>query len=208
MDGGYLTPHLPDGCTLSTIGVMTLAHSQSLATNNVFLYPSEVIADLRTDHAGETGALCIYQGVLQFARDQGVRAFAARHLETEAEHLRQIEAWLPQTDRSRLLPLWRLAGWLTGAIPAMLGPRAVYATVQAVETFVDQHYAEQVLRLESNADLHALRQTLLACQADELAHRDEAAAALGPVAPGAMLRLWCWLVDTGSRAAVAVCRRI
>ena len=187
---------------------MMPAHSHSLAINNVFLYPREVIADLRTDHAGQTGALCIYQGVLQFARDQGVRAFAARHLETEAEHLRQIEAWVPQTDRSCLLPFWRLAGWLTGAIPVMLGPRAVYVTVQAVETFVDQHYAEQVHRLESNADLYALRQTLLACQADEVAHRDEAAAAFGPVAPSPMLRLWYWLVDTGSRAAVAVCRLI
>jgi ubiquinone biosynthesis monooxygenase Coq7 len=187
---------------------MMPAQSQSLATNNVFIYPTEVIADLRTDHAGETGAVCIYQGVLQFARDQGVRAFSARHPETEAEHFRQIEAWLPQMDRSRLLPLWRLAGWLTGAIPALLGQRAVYVTVQAVEAFVDQHYTEQVHRLESYADLHSLRQTLLACQADELAHRCEAAVALGPVTPGAMLRLWCWLVDAGSRAAVAVCRRI
>ena len=183
-------------------------HSQSLASNNVSICPKEVIADLRTDHAGETGAVCIYRGILQFARDQDVRTFAARHLETEAEHLRQIEAWLPQTDQSRLLPIWRWAGWLTGAIPAILGPRAVYATVQAVETFVDQHYAEQVHRLGSYADLHSLRQTLLACQADELAHRDEAAAALGLARHGAMLRLWCWLVDTGSRAAVAVCRRI
>lgn len=183
-------------------------HTQALATHNVTLCPREVTADLRTDHAGETGAVCIYKGMLQFARDPGVRAFAVRHLATEAEHLRQIEAWLPPTGRSRLLPLWRLAGWLTGAIPAMLGPRAVYANVQAVETFVDQHYAEQVHRLESYADLYSLRQTLLACQADELAHRDEAAAALGPVTPGAMLRLWCWIVDTGSRAAVAVCRRI
>jgi ubiquinone biosynthesis monooxygenase Coq7 len=174
---------------------MMPAQSQSHATNNASLCPREVIVDLRTDHAGETGAVCIYQGVL-------------RHLETEAEHLRHIEAWLPRRDRSLLLPLWRLAGWLTGAIPAMLGPHAVYATVQAVETFVDQHYAEQVHRLQSHAHLHALRQTLLACQADELAHRDEAGAVLGPITPGAVLRLWCWMVDAGSRAAVAVCRRI
>lgn len=199
---------MPNSATLSTIGLMISVPSQALPPVNVPFFPREVIADLRTDHAGETGALSIYQGVLQFSRDEGVRAFAARHLETEAGHLRQIEALLPKSDRSRLLPLWRLAGWLTGAIPAVLGPRAVYATVQAVETFVDQHYAEQVHRLESHADLHALRQTLLECQADELAHRDEAKMALGPVAPGAVLRFWCWLVDVGSRAAVAVCRRI
>lgn len=170
--------------------------------------PRVVVADLRTDHAGETGAVFIYQGVLRFARDPVVRAFAKRHLETESEHLRQIEAWLPAADRSRLLPLWRVAGWLTGALPALVGPLSVYATVQAVETFVDQHYAEQVQHLESHADLQSLRQTLLACQSDELAHRDEAAAAFGSNSAGVTLRLWCWLVDTGSRAAVAISRYV
>lgn len=182
--------------------------SHALAEEHAQRLPEQLIADLRTDHAGETGAVCIYLGILRFARDPGVRAFAVRHLETETQHLRQIEMWLPKTDHSRLVPLWRLAGWLTGAIPAILGPRAVYATVKAVETFVDQHYAEQVQRLESKPALRDLRQTLLACQADEIAHRDEAAAALGADAPGAMLRLWCWLVDAGSRAAVVVCRHV
>jgi ubiquinone biosynthesis monooxygenase Coq7 len=186
---------------------MQRIQTQAFVSEKTYI-PGDVIADLRTDHAGEVGAVCIYRGVLQLTRDPGVRAFAKRHLETESEHLQQIEAWLPTAEYSRLLPLWRVAGWLTGALPALCGPRAVYATVQAVETFVDQHYAEQVQHLESNANLQALRQTLLRCQTDELAHRDEAAAALGPGAPGAILRLWCWLVSCGSRAAVAVCRHV
>ncbi|MEX1165534.1 MAG: demethoxyubiquinone hydroxylase family protein [Hydrogenophaga sp.] len=170
--------------------------------------PSRAVADLRTDHAGETGAVCIYQGVLRFSRDPALRAFAARHLETERAHLQQIEAWLPIAQRSRLLPIWRLAGWLTGALPALVGPRAVYATVEAVERFVDQHYGEQVEWLATVPELAALRQTLLACQGDEVAHRDEAAAARGPGTPGALMRVWCGLVDTGSRAAVVVCRHV
>ncbi|MCU0927035.1 MAG: demethoxyubiquinone hydroxylase family protein [Hydrogenophaga sp.] len=170
--------------------------------------PAEVVADLRTDHAGETGAVCIYQGVLRFSRDPAVRDFATRHLATERAHLAQIEAWLPAADRSRLLPLWRLAGWLTGALPALAGPRAVYATVEAVEQFVDLHYGEQVQRLASQPALRTLQQTLLDCQSDEVAHRDEAAAARGPAAPGAVLRLWCHLVGAGSRAAVGVCRHV
>jgi len=170
--------------------------------------PAEVAADLRTDHAGETGAVCIYQGVLQFARDPGLRAFAQRHLLTEQAHLNQIEAWLPKADRSRLLPVWRLAGWLTGALPALLGPRAVYATIEAVETFVDQHYEDQVRRLEARPELRSLRLMLLECQGDEVAHRIEAAAAQGPGNPGALLRVWCRLVDVGSKGAVAVCRHI
>ena len=192
--------------TLSTPLAATGVRTRTSATD--FALPAEVVADLRTDHAGETGAVCIYLGVLCVARDPAVRAFAMRHLETERAHLRLIEAWLPETQRSRLLPLWRVAGWLTGALPAVRGPRAVYATIEAVERFVDRHYGEQVQRLAARPGLSAVRQTLLECQADEVAHRDEAAAARGPAAPGALMRGWCRLVDGGSRAAVAVCRHM
>ena len=179
-----------------------------MALARIRALPAEVVADLRTDHAGETGAVCIYQGVLQFARDPGLRAFAQRHLATEQLHLQQIETWLPKADRSHLLPVWRLAGWLTGALPALLGPRVVYATIEAVERFVDQHYEEQVSRLEAHPELRSLRQTLLGCQGDEVAHRIEAAAACGPEKHGTLLRAWCWLVGVGSRGAVAICRHI
>lgn len=185
-----------------------MPYQNSTLEPSTFRLPAEVAADLRTDHAGETGAVCIYLGILNVARDPQLRAFAARHLKTEQEHLNQIEAWLPQAERSHLLRLWRISGWLTGAIPALLGPRAVYVTVEAVETFVDQHYGEQIHRLESHPQLIGLRQTLLACQGDEVAHRNEAAEALGATAPSAMLRIWCWIVGSGSRAAVAICRHI
>jgi ubiquinone biosynthesis monooxygenase Coq7 len=169
--------------------------------------PARVFADLRTDHAGEVGAVCIYQGVLLFARDPALRAFAQHHLTTEQKHLRLISAWLPSARRSRLLPLWRLAGFLTGALPALFGPRAVYATIEAVETFVDHHYEEQIRALASQPGLSDLRQTLLDCQADEVAHRDEAAAR-GPSRPGVVLRAWCAMVGAGSSAAVALIRHI
>lgn len=173
--------------------------------------PPDVAADLRTDHAGETGAVRIYDGVLCFARDPALRAFAQRHRATEREHLALIEAWLPPTQRSRLLPLWHLAGWLTGALPALLGPAAVYATIEAVERFVDGHYAEQIERLHGRVGLEPLRGLLQRCQGDEIAHRDEAAALRPAHAPGpapAWLRAWAWVVGAGSQAAVAVCRRI
>lgn len=67
--------------------------------------PVEALApDLRTDRAGESGAVMIH--------------------------------------RSRMLRLRRVAGWLTGPLPALVGQRAVYATINVVETFVDQPYAE------------------------------------------------------------------
>ena len=168
----------------------------------------QILADLVTDHAGEVGAVCIYQGVLRIARDPALRAFAQRHLATEQNHLRQIETWLPPDHYSPLLPVWRLAGFLTGALPALLGPKAVYATIEAVETFVDCHYEEQIRALAFTPALRELRQTLLNCQADEVAHRDEATAARGHGKPGIALRVWCALVGAGSRGAVALCRYV
>jgi ubiquinone biosynthesis monooxygenase Coq7 len=170
--------------------------------------PPQVIADLRTDHAGEVGAVCIYKGVLMFCRDAALRDFAARHLATEQIHLKQVKEWLPPAHYSRLLPVWRLAGFLTGALPALFGPRAVYATIESVETFVDHHYEEQVQALQSQPELVHLRQTLQACQADEISHRDEAAQARGSFKMGFFLRMWCAMVARGSRHAVAVCRHI
>lgn len=170
--------------------------------------PRAVIADLRTDHAGETGAVRIYDGVLRVARDPALRDFARRHRATEQAHLQRIEEWVAPADRSRLLPLWRLSGWLTGALPALFGPRAVYATIEAVERFVDTHYDDQIRRLAACPEMDALHRTLLECQQDEVEHRDEAAIARGTADAGPMLRVWTRLVDTGSRAAVAICRYV
>jgi demethoxyubiquinone hydroxylase (CLK1/Coq7/Cat5 family) len=105
-------------------------------------FPRRLRRELRTDHAGETGAVMIYHGILAVSRDPALRAFASHHLATEQRHLADIEKVVPKRWRSRLLPLWRLSGWLTGALPAFVGARATYATIQAVETFVDRHYAE------------------------------------------------------------------
>ena len=179
--------------------------------------PSWLVADLRTDHAGETGAVMIYRGILATTRDAGVRRFAQGHLATEAAHLAATEQLLAPQHRSRLLPLWRAAGWLTGALPACCGPQAVYATIEAVETFVDQHYTEQIEAIDrldparAQASLQALRAQLHAFRADEIEHRDDAAARFDlhsrPAGPAStVLRLWIWAVGAGSRGAVKICR--
>jgi ubiquinone biosynthesis monooxygenase Coq7 len=169
--------------------------------------PAWLIADLRSDHAGETGAVCIYRGILAVSRDPDVRAFAERHKRTEQGHLDLLEAVLAPADRSRLLPLRRVAGFLTGLLPALFGPRAVYATIAAVESFVDHHYQDQLDRLDEAGIAPALRALLAKCQEDEVHHRDEARHAAGPP-PGALLRAWAWLVGAGSKAAVAAARRV
>ncbi len=168
-------------------------------------WPAWLIADLRSDHAGETGAVMIYRGLLATCRDKQVRAFAGRHLATEKSHLQLVENWLPKPHRTRLLPLWRLLGWMTGALPGIIGPVWVYQTIAAVETFVDEHYQAQLDKLDPAGPHSALRDVLASCQADEVAHRDEAKAA-STEPPGPLLRGWCRLVAKGSALAVAASR--
>ncbi len=167
----------------------------------------DLVGDLRSDHAGETGAVWIYRGLLAVSRDAGVREFAKRHLVTEQGHLDKVEAVLPWPQRSRLLPGWRVAGFATGALPALFGPRAVYATIAAVETFVDQHYQHQIDKLANRPEHAQLLAMLVECQQDECEHRDEALA-LQNQPPGLLLRSWCKLVGSGSSAAVGLARRI
>lgn len=171
-------------------------------------YPAWLVAELRSDHAGETGAVRIYDGILAVSRDPAVRDFAERHRATEQGHLDLLEAMLPPADRSRLLPLWRVAGWLTGALPALFGPRAVFATVDAVETFVDHHYRAQTDRLAREGILPEVHAALERCREEEVHHRDEAREAGQGPAYGLFLRGWASLVAAGSAAAVAAAKRI
>ena len=163
--------------------------------------------ELRSDHAGEYGAVMIYRGILAISRDTQARQFAERHLVTEARHLKLMEEIVPVDHRTRLLPLWHVMGWLTGALPALFGRKAIFATIEAVETFVDHHYAQQIVRLGSLGEEGALRQTLLDCQADEVSHRDEAAA-LWSQSKNPLLRFWCAVVGAGSAAAVLTAKLI
>jgi 3-demethoxyubiquinol 3-hydroxylase len=167
--------------------------------------PASLIGDLRSDHAGETGAVWIYRGVLMVARDAALRQFAANHLATEQQHLAALQSLLPTLKRSKLLVPWRIAGFLTGFIPALFGARAVYATIHAVETFVDTHYQAQIEALDRLGTHDELKATLLAFQRDECAHRDEAADRLN-VPPGRVLSTWCRCVGKGSALAVRLAR--
>ena len=171
-----------------------------------FSFPAELIRALRSDHAGETGAVAIYRGILAVSRDAEVRAFAAEHLVTESRHLDLIEQVVAPELRSRLLPLWRLAGFVTGALPALFGARAVYRTIEAVETFVDDHYARQIEFLHNHFPDARLQQLLQACREDEIKHRDDARARIG--AAGLAGRLWTVLVGAGSAVGVFFASRI
>ncbi len=162
------------------------------------------IADLRSDHAGEAGAVMIYAGILAISRDPEVRQFAREHQETERRHLAFFDAWLPAARRSKLLPVWKSAGWILGAFAALWGKNSVFRTIAAVETFVDRHYAEQIDSMQARPGLEDLVEVLRRFRDDELHHRDDAAERANDDRGG----LWPRIIGAGSVVGVSIARRI
>lgn len=163
---------------------------------------------LRSDHAGEVGAVYIYRGILSIAKDPALVEFSKRHLETEKEHLRKIEEVLPVSKRSKLVGIWKVAGYLLGFLPSLFGPRIVFATIEAVESFVEDHYEEQLkyLRAQDDPD-QALINLLQSCQDDEIEHKNESAIKKRST-PGFLLNFWMKIVGWGSSSAVKVAKII
>ena len=104
---------------------------------------------LRVDHAGEYGAVRIYEGQLAVLGGTGERATLEEMREHEAAHLRKFDELLPRyrTRPTALLPLWHAGGLALGAVPALFGKEAAYAVTVAVEQNICEHYNDQVRAL-------------------------------------------------------------
>jgi ubiquinone biosynthesis monooxygenase Coq7 len=182
-------------------------HKQSLKRCGV---SARFQQELRCSHAGETGAVWIYKGILATRPNGDLLKFARDHMASESEHLRFFNELKCCYRPSFLLPLWRMAGFLTGFLPALAGRQAVFATVEAVETFVDLHYQQQIASLSPLAQRES-EQAILAgfekCRLDEVQHRNEAGQNRS-AEMGLPLKPWTALVGAGSKAAVQFARFI
>ena len=106
--------------------------------------------ELLSNVAGETGAVHVYQGAL--AASAWVQSlpftaleFCHEHQCTEAGHLALFTSLVPTHKYTRLLPLWKVAGWLVGFLPtALAGSQGLYVTVEAIESFVEEHFQDQI----------------------------------------------------------------
>jgi len=176
--------------------------------------PAWIVPAIRSDQAGETGAVHIYRAMLRFGRDRRLHPMLKEHLEQESRHLEALDALLPWKHRSRLLPVWRVAGYLTGLVPALFGTRWMLATIASVEQFVDRHYQDQISALEAAGGHEALLEILMRFRADELRHRDDASHGLEALdmhnAPNRSwpLSIWQAAVGRGSALAVEAAKRI
>src|SRR5258708_5692214 len=126
--------------------------------------------------------------------------------EQEGRHLVVFEKLLHERRvRPTLLqPLWSVAGYALGAATALLGEQAAMACTVAVEEVIDEHYRDQADRL--GAEDAALKETILAFRADELAHRDAALAQGAEDTPG--YDLLSAAIKTGSRLAIWLSTRL
>jgi len=171
-----------------------------------------LLAELASDHAGETGAVYIYRGAqaaLGVRGDDTARAFVRQHLATEAQHLEYFDALLAQQHRSSLLPAWRAAGFALGWLPtAVGGSKWLYATVEAVETFVEEHYAQQTADADLRMQCPELVALMERCAEEEVEHKRDAASRAGGIGGTAVGKAWSALVGGGSAAAVALARRL
>jgi ubiquinone biosynthesis monooxygenase Coq7 len=165
---------------------------------------------LRVDHAGEYGAVRIYDGqlavaqLLSWGRGRG-RDEIGRMAEQEQHHLAAFDELLRarRVRPTALQPLWHVAGYALGAATALLGERAAMACTVAVEEVIDEHYRAQAEHLGDRDP--GLRDTIETFRADELRHRDAALAHGATDALG--YGLISAVVKTGSRLAIWLSER-
>ena len=165
---------------------------------------------LRVDHAGEYGAVAIYRGQQAvFGRASQTQAMAAQLAEMEAEeqkHLEAFDALLVERNvrPTAMTPIWNVAGYGLGVVTALMGEKAAHACTEAVETVIEEHYAEQAEAVsETHPDLAA---TFREFREDELHHRDTAVAGGAKDAPG--YGVLSRVITAGCRAAIAITSKI
>ncbi len=161
---------------------------------------------LRVDHAGEYGAIRIYQGQLAVL-GRGPSGATIRHMaEQEQRHLDAFAALLAERRvRPTLLsPIWHVAGFALGAATALMGEKSAMACTVAVEDVIDDHYRRQSERLSESEP--ALCQTIDAFRADEAGHRDTALAEGAEQAPA--YDLLSLGIRTGTRLAIWLSERL
>jgi ubiquinone biosynthesis monooxygenase Coq7 len=169
----------------------------------------DIAAMIRVDHAGEYGAVRIYEGQLAVlsGRKGAERTVAAiqRMADQEQRHLKTFDALVNErrVRPTALEPVWRLAGFALGAATALMGEKAAMACTAAVEEVIDEHYGSQVERLTDDA---VLKSTLEDFRADENAHRKEALAHGAEDAPG--YRMMSEAIKAGCRLAIKLSERI
>ncbi len=189
----------------------TIANSASPLSDRELLTVKRI---LRVNHAGERGAICIYQAQIAVARWRApsVVAHLQDMLAHEIEHCRRF-AEVMHDRRStpcRMLWFWGLGGSMLGFSTALLGERSIWTCTAAIEAAVHRHLKDQLHFLRPRVpQLYTLIQSI---QHEELSHLETAERHLAaPTAGRQVLRpvialatdVMIWLSTYGASARMA-----
>ena len=165
---------------------------------------------IRVDHAGERGAIKIYEGQLlalkTIKQDNALKDKIEEMKEQEKEHLEYFEKEIQKRKikPTYLLPLWDLMGVGLGFGTALLGKKAAMLCTASVEEVIEDHYQNQLKRL--GKDEKDLKAKIEKFKGDEINHKNIAYEA-GATTKG-FYSIMDIVIRTGSRIAITISEKI
>ena len=165
---------------------------------------------IRVDHAGERGAIKIYEGQLlalnTIYKDEDLKNTIEEMREHEREHCEFFESEIKKRNirPTKFLPLWDLLGVGLGFGTTLLGKKAAMLCTASVEEVIDKHYQNQIDQLED--DEKNLRDKIVKFREDEIHHKDiayeEGASKDGPY------KILDKIIKAGSKIAINISEKI
>ena len=165
---------------------------------------------IRVDHAGERGAIKIYEGQLlalkTIKQDNDLKDKIEEMKEQEKEHLEYFEKEIQKRKikPTYLLPLWDVMGVALGFGTALLGKKAAMLCTASVEEVIEDHYQNQLKKLGN--DEMDLKTKIEKFKEDEVDHKNMAYES-GATNKG-LYSIMDKVIRTGSRIAITISEKI
>jgi 3-demethoxyubiquinol 3-hydroxylase len=165
---------------------------------------------IRVDHAGERGAVKIYEGQLlalnTLVKDDDLKKIIEEMKVHEEEHREFFEKEIKKRKikPTKLLPLWDLLGVTLGFGSTLLGKKAAMLCTASVEEVIDKHYLNQINQLETNEK--ELKKKIIKFREDELHHKN-IAYDKGATKKG-LYSILDKIIKTGSKIAINISEKI
>ena len=165
---------------------------------------------IRVDHAGERGAVKIYEGQLlalnTLVKDESLRKTIEEMKIHEKEHCEFFENEIKKRKikPTKFLPLWDLLGVGLGFGSTILGKKAAMLCTASVEEVIDKHYQNQINQL--GPEEKNLKDKIIKFREDELHHKD-IAYEKGATKKG-LYSLMDKIIKTGSKIAINISEKI
>tara|TARA_Y200000002_G_scaffold120943_1_gene99216 strand:- start:61 stop:591 length:531 start_codon:yes stop_codon:yes gene_type:complete len=165
---------------------------------------------IRVDHAGERGAVKIYEGQLlalnTLVKDESLKKTIEEMIIHEKEHCDFFEKEIKKRNikPTKFLPLWDLLGVGLGFGSTILGKKAAMLCTASVEEVIDKHYQNQIDQLDSSEK--DLKRKIIKFREDELHHKD-IAYEKGATKKG-LYSIMDKIIKTGSKLAINISEKV